>query len=67
MKALGFRQFRTRFHGDLVRIEITPGELPRALTMAGAKMANTRGNSLSQQAAHRWLTRPERPARTLSR
>jgi pyridinium-3,5-biscarboxylic acid mononucleotide sulfurtransferase len=37
IKALGFRQFRTRFHGELVRIEIAPEELPRALTaeMAG--------------------------------
>jgi len=32
IKALGFRQFRVRFHGDLVRIEIAPGELPKALT-----------------------------------
>ena len=30
IKALGFRQFRTRFHGELVRIEIAPDELPRA-------------------------------------
>jgi uncharacterized protein len=29
--ALGFRQFRVRFHGDLVRIEIAPEELERAL------------------------------------
>jgi uncharacterized protein len=33
IKALGFRQFRTRFHGELVRIEIAPDELPRALNM----------------------------------
>jgi pyridinium-3,5-biscarboxylic acid mononucleotide sulfurtransferase len=33
IKALGFRQFRTRFHGELVRIEIAPEELPRALNM----------------------------------
>ena len=32
VKALGFRQFRVRFHGDLVRLEIAPDELPRALT-----------------------------------
>jgi uncharacterized protein len=32
IKALGFKQFRTRFHGELVRIEIAPEELPRALT-----------------------------------
>src|SRR6202041_2950915 len=31
IKALGFRQFRTRFHGELVRIEIAPDELARAL------------------------------------
>ncbi len=33
IKALGFRQFRVRFHGDVVRIEIAPEELPKALTM----------------------------------
>ena len=31
LKALGFRQFRTRFHGDLVRIEVAVDELPKAL------------------------------------
>ena len=36
MKALGFRQFRTRFHGELVRIEIAREELPRALNMETA-------------------------------
>lgn len=36
LRALGFRQFRVRHHGDIVRIEIAPNELPRALdpTMA---------------------------------
>ena len=33
IRALGFRQFRVRFHGDLVRLEIAKEELPRALTM----------------------------------
>jgi uncharacterized protein len=33
MKALGFRQFRVRFHGELVRLEIAREELPRALTI----------------------------------
>jgi len=33
IKALGFRQFRARFHGELVRIEIAPEELPRALNV----------------------------------
>jgi uncharacterized protein len=37
IKALGFRQFRVRFHGDLVRIEIAPGELPKALTLEMAQ------------------------------
>ena len=31
IKALGFRQFRVRFHGELVRIEIAPDELAKAL------------------------------------
>jgi pyridinium-3,5-biscarboxylic acid mononucleotide sulfurtransferase len=32
IKALGFRQFRVRFHGELVRIEVSREEMPRALT-----------------------------------
>jgi uncharacterized protein len=32
LRALGFRQFRVRHHGEIVRIEIAPEELPRALT-----------------------------------
>jgi pyridinium-3,5-biscarboxylic acid mononucleotide sulfurtransferase len=36
MKALGFRQFRTRFHGELVRIEIAREELPKALNLEAA-------------------------------
>jgi uncharacterized protein len=36
IKALGFRQFRTRFHGELVRIEIAKEELSRALDPAMA-------------------------------
>ncbi len=37
IKALGFRQFRVRFHGELVRLEIAPDELPAALTPAMAR------------------------------
>lgn len=37
IRALGFRQFRVRFHGDLVRIEIAPEELQRALDPAMAQ------------------------------
>ena len=33
VRALGFRQFRVRFHGELVRIEIDRDELPAALNM----------------------------------
>lgn len=32
IKALGFRQFRVRFHGELVRIEVAKDEMERALT-----------------------------------
>jgi uncharacterized protein len=32
IRALGFRQFRVRFHNELVRIEVAKDELPRALT-----------------------------------
>jgi uncharacterized protein len=32
IRALGFRQFRVRHHGDIVRIEIAREELTRALT-----------------------------------
>ena len=41
LKALGFRQFRTRFHGELVRIEIATDELPRALNSAMAAKLTT--------------------------
>jgi len=33
IRALGFRQFRVRFHGDIVRIEVSPDELDRAMTL----------------------------------
>src|SRR5947207_9438275 len=33
IKALGFRQFRVRFHGEIVRLEIARDEMPRALSM----------------------------------
>jgi uncharacterized protein len=37
IRALGFRQFRVRFHGELVRIEIAREELHQALTPAMAR------------------------------
>jgi uncharacterized protein len=33
LRQLGFREFRVRHHGELVRVEIARAELPRALTM----------------------------------
>jgi uncharacterized protein len=36
LRALGFRQFRVRHHGEIVRIEISREELPRALDAAMA-------------------------------
>ena len=37
IKELGFRQFRVRYHGEMVRLEIAPDELPRALTVEMAR------------------------------
>ena len=37
IKALGFRQFRVRFHGEVVRIEIAPEELEKALNAEVAR------------------------------
>jgi pyridinium-3,5-biscarboxylic acid mononucleotide sulfurtransferase len=37
VRALGFRQFRVRFHGEVVRIEIARDELPKALTLESAE------------------------------
>jgi pyridinium-3,5-biscarboxylic acid mononucleotide sulfurtransferase len=37
IKALGFRQFRVRFHGEIVRLEIAPDELPKALSVEMAQ------------------------------
>jgi pyridinium-3,5-biscarboxylic acid mononucleotide sulfurtransferase len=37
IRALGFRQFRVRFHGEVVRIEIAPEELDRAMNLEMAR------------------------------
>lgn len=37
LRALGFRQFRVRHHGEIVRIEIAREELPRVLTTEMAR------------------------------
>jgi len=36
LRGLGFRQFRVRHHGEIVRIEIAPEEMPHALAPAVA-------------------------------
>jgi pyridinium-3,5-biscarboxylic acid mononucleotide sulfurtransferase len=36
LRALGFRQFRVRHHGEIVRIEVAREELPRALNLETA-------------------------------
>jgi uncharacterized protein len=41
IRALGFRQFRVRYHGEIVRIEIAPDELPRAMTTEMAREFST--------------------------
>jgi pyridinium-3,5-biscarboxylic acid mononucleotide sulfurtransferase len=45
LRGMGFRQFRVRHHGEIVRIEIARDELPRALSveMAGSFSALFRG------------------------
>ena len=37
VKALGFRQFRVRFHGEVVRLEIARDEMERALSLQMAQ------------------------------
>jgi uncharacterized protein len=37
VKALGFRQFRVRFHGEVVRLEIAPEEMAKALNLEMAR------------------------------
>jgi uncharacterized protein len=41
LRALGFRQFRVRHHGEMVRLEIAHEELPRALTAEMAREFTT--------------------------
>lgn len=40
MRALGFRQFRVRHHGDIARIEIEATEMEKALTLGFFEKAN---------------------------
>jgi uncharacterized protein len=45
LRALGFNQMRVRHHGDIVRIEISPEEMPRALD---AEMARSLAAAFKQ-------------------
>jgi uncharacterized protein len=38
LRGLGFREFRVRVHDDLVRLEISPAELDRALEASTARL-----------------------------
>jgi pyridinium-3,5-biscarboxylic acid mononucleotide sulfurtransferase len=38
LRALGFRQFRVRLHDNLARVEISPDEMPRALSVEMAAL-----------------------------
>lgn len=46
LRSFGFQQLRVRHHGDLVRIEISPDELPRALDQALLQRINTEFRAL---------------------
>jgi uncharacterized protein len=46
LRALGFLQFRVRHHGEMVRIEIAPEELSRALTLEMAAEFSRRFKAL---------------------
>ncbi|MGH7506042.1 MAG: ATP-dependent sacrificial sulfur transferase LarE [Longimicrobiales bacterium] len=42
LRALGFREFRVRHHGDVARVEVTPAELPFAIGRAADIVAVVR-------------------------
>jgi uncharacterized protein len=54
LRALGFRQFRVRFHGELVRIEIAREELEKALTLEMA----ARLSALFKPLGFHYVTQP---------
>ncbi len=51
VRALGFRQFRVRHHGEMARLEVDPAELERAL---GADMRAKLARGL-KEAGYRWV------------
>ena len=52
LKSLGFRQFRVRYHGELVRLEIASDEMEKALT---AEMAR-RFTAIFKQLGFKYVT-----------
>ncbi|HYJ90665.1 MAG TPA: ATP-dependent sacrificial sulfur transferase LarE [Pyrinomonadaceae bacterium] len=46
LRDMGFREFRVRVHGDLVRLEIVPGEMNRALDNEFAALAEQKFSEL---------------------
>jgi pyridinium-3,5-biscarboxylic acid mononucleotide sulfurtransferase len=52
LRALGFRQVRLRHHGDVARVEVDPGELPRALDPGMA----SRISAAIRPLGFRWVT-----------
>jgi pyridinium-3,5-biscarboxylic acid mononucleotide sulfurtransferase len=42
IREMGFREFRVRVHGDLARIEISPGELEKALSKEFADLVSNK-------------------------
>ena len=61
IKALGFRQFRVRFHGEVVRIEIARDEMPKAEEMY-SRLANYDNVSRSEAIATLETWRNQRAA-----
>jgi uncharacterized protein len=47
LRALGFRQLRVRYHGDVARLELEPGDMPRALDAREAIVALGRTNGFT--------------------
>ena len=46
LREMGFREFRVRVHGELVRLEVAPAEMKRALDSTFTEMAAKRFSSL---------------------
>ena len=49
LEGMGFRQFRVRYHGEMVRIEIAREEMPRVLTMEAMDRMTTGFRALGFQ------------------